>query len=81
MMKIRAFVEGLLAGLISAILCYRALISPAILTALAIRRKMPHAWFSGLVTWYATLPVIGVSIAVAAVAFRKIYEHASTPKA
>ena len=49
-MKIKALVEAIVAGLVSAIFSYRALISSAILTAFAIRRKMPGAWFSGLIT-------------------------------
>jgi len=80
-MKIKALVEGILAGVVSAIFCYWALISPATLAAIAIRRKMPDAWFSGLITWYAMFAVIGVSMAVAGVASRVIYKHASTPRA
>jgi hypothetical protein len=69
-MKTKAIFEGILAGVISAVLSYRALISPATLGALAIRRKMPQAWFSGLITWYAAFVVIGVSIVIAGVAYR-----------
>jgi hypothetical protein len=80
-MKIKALVEGILAGVVSAIFCYRALISPAILAAIAIRRKMPEAWFSSFITGYATFAVIGVSMVVAGVACRMIYKHASAPRA
>jgi hypothetical protein len=76
-MKTKALVEGILAGAVSAIFCYWALISPATLAAIAIRRKMPDAWFSGLITWYAMFAVIVVSIVVAGIACRMIYKHAS----
>jgi predicted phage tail protein len=81
MMKIKALVEGILAGVVLAIFCYWALISPATLAAIAIRRKMPDAWFSGLITWYAMFAVIGVSMVVAGIACRMIYKHASTTRA
>ena len=74
-MKIKAIVEGILAGVISALLSYRALILPATLAALAIRTKMPQAWFSGLIMWYAAFVVIGVSIVIAGVAYRIVYKH------
>jgi hypothetical protein len=80
-MKIKALVEGILGGVVSAIFCYRALISPATLAAIAISRKMPDAWFSGLITWYAMFAVIRVSMAVAGVAGRLVYKDASTPSA
>ena len=74
-MKIKAIFEGSLAGVISAILSYSALISPATVAAIAIRRKMPDAWFSGLIVWYATFVVIGVSIVIAGVGYRIVYKH------
>jgi predicted phage tail protein len=80
-MKTKALVEGILAGVVSAIFCYWALITPATFAALAIRRRMPDAWFSGLITWYAMFAVIGISMVVAGVACRMIYKHALTPKA
>jgi hypothetical protein len=43
-MKIKAILEGILVGAISAILSYYALISPATVAAIAMRRKMPDAW-------------------------------------
>ena len=55
---------------IAALLSYLALISPATIAALAIRRKMPDAWFSPSIVWCATLIVIGLSIVIAGVAFR-----------
>ena len=47
-MKIKVLVEGILAGVVSAIFCYWALISPATLAAIAIRRKMPDCLVFGL---------------------------------
>jgi NhaP-type Na+/H+ or K+/H+ antiporter len=82
-MKMKAVLEGILAGLISAVLSYSALISRATLAAIAMRRKMPDAWFSGLIVWYATFIVILFSIVIATVAYRMVYkyvaESASTP--
>jgi hypothetical protein len=74
-MKIRAVLEGMLAGVVSAVFCYFVLISPATMAALAIRHKMPDAWFSGLILWYATFAVIGVSMIIAGVAYRMVYKH------
>ena len=74
-MKIKAIFEGILLGVISAILSYYALISPATVTALTVRRKMPDAWFSGLIVWYAAFIVIGVSIVIGGVACRVVYKH------
>jgi len=80
-MKTKGLVEGILAGAVSAIFCYSALISPATVAALAIRRKMPEAWFSSSIISYAMLAVIGISMVLAGVVCRIIYKHASTPKA
>jgi NhaP-type Na+/H+ or K+/H+ antiporter len=74
-MKIKAILEGIFVGVISAILSYYALISPATVAAIAMRRKMPDAWFSGLIVWYSTFIVILVSIVVAGVACRVVYKH------
>jgi uncharacterized membrane protein YhaH (DUF805 family) len=65
-----------------AMLCYLALISPATIAALAIRRKMPDASFSGLIVWYATFIVIGLSIVIAGVACRMVHKEiaAAAPK-
>jgi hypothetical protein len=43
---------------------------------------MPDAWFSGLITWYAAFTVIGISIATAVIAGRKVYKHVmrTTPR-
>jgi hypothetical protein len=69
-MKIKAVFEGILAELILAVLSYSALISRATFTAIVMRRKMPDAWFSGLIVSYATTIVILVSIVIAEVAYR-----------
>lgn len=76
-MKIKAVLEGILAGLTTAVLSYSALISRATVTAIAMRGKMPDAWFSGLMAWYATFIVILVSIVVGAVAYRVVYKYAA----
>ena len=76
-MKVKAVLEGILAGQISAVLSYSALISGATVTAIAMRRKLPDAWFSGLIVWYATFIVILVSIVIAAVAYRVVYKYAA----
>jgi hypothetical protein len=82
-MKIKAVLEAFLAAVISLTLSYRLLIVPATLAGVAIRRKMPDAWFSGLITWYALFVVVGVSMVIAGVACRIVYKHAvrSTPRA
>jgi hypothetical protein len=82
-MKIKVVLESILTGVISAILCYGALRLPAELAAFALRRKMPDAWFSGLIVWYALFVVIGISIAIGGVACRMVYKSAagSTPRA
>ena len=81
MMKIKALVEGILAGVVSAIFCYSVLIKPAELAALAMRRKTPEARVSGLIDWYAMFAVIGVSIVAAGIASRVVYKYASSPRA
>jgi hypothetical protein len=83
MMKIKVVFESILAGVISGIFSYCALYVPATLAAVAIRRKMPDAWFSGLIVWYALFAVIAVSIVIAGIAFRTVYKHAagSAPRA
>jgi hypothetical protein len=80
-MKIKAIVEGVLAGVVSAFFCCSTLSLPATLAAIAVERKMPEAWFSGLITWYAMFAVIGVSLVVGGVACRLVYKHASSPRA
>ena len=77
-MKIRSIFESTLAGIISAIFSYRTLRVPAILAALAMRRKMPDAWFAGLIVWYVVFFIVAVSIIVGAVACRIVYKHAAS---
>jgi len=79
-MKLKVVFESILAGVISAMLSYGALSLPATLAAIALRRKTPNAWFSGLVVWYAHFVVIGISIIVAGVACLMVYKHASPPE-
>jgi hypothetical protein len=73
-MKSKAIFEGVLVGAVSAIISYSVLISPAEITAIRLRHKMPGAWFSGLIVWYADFVVIGVSIVIAGVASWKVYK-------
>jgi hypothetical protein len=74
--RTKAIFESILAGAISAILSYSALISPATVAAIAIRRRTPNAWFSGLIVWYTTFLVIGISVVIAGAVFRIVYKHA-----
>jgi hypothetical protein len=80
-MKTKAILTSALLGVVLAILCYFALIAPATVAALAIRRKMPDAWFSGLIVWYATFVVIGVSTVAASIACRMTYNRMLRPMA
>jgi hypothetical protein len=76
-MKIKNVCESILAGAIVALFSYYALSVPATLAAIAIRRKMPDAWFSGLIVWYAHFAVIAASVVIAAIACRRVYKHAT----
>jgi hypothetical protein len=78
-MKIKAVLESIGVGVILAMLSYHELNVPAYLAAVALRRKMPDAWFSGLITWYALFVVIGISIVLAGVACRMVYKHVAEP--
>jgi hypothetical protein len=80
-MKTKAILTSALLGVVLAILCYFALIAPATVAALAIRRKMPDAWFSGLIVWYAKFFVIGVSTVAASIACRMTYKRMLRPMA
>jgi NhaP-type Na+/H+ or K+/H+ antiporter len=73
--KIRPIIESGLIGVVSMALSYKALISPATLMAISIRRKFPEAWFSGLINWYAAFIVLLLSIVVGGVACRAVYRH------
>lgn len=74
-MQLKAVVESTLAGIVVAVFSYFTLISPATLAALAVRRRMPAAWFSSSIVWYATGAVLIISFAIAAVACRMVYRH------
>jgi hypothetical protein len=65
--KTRAVFESILAGVVLPIFSSAALPSPATLAAIAIRHKMPDAWFAGPITRYAMFVVLGVSLVVAGV--------------
>jgi hypothetical protein len=69
----------MLVGVISTALSYGTLITPATTAAISIRRKLPEAWFSGLITWYAEFVVIGASIVIGGAAFRVVYKHIARP--
>jgi membrane protein implicated in regulation of membrane protease activity len=71
--------ESILAAIGSAIFSYAALSDPATLAAVAIRRKMPDAWFSGLIVWYANFAVIAISIVIAGVAYRMVQKRGTRP--
>jgi uncharacterized membrane protein len=79
--KTKAVFESLLAGVVLAIFSSAALISRATLAAVAIRQKMPDAWFSGLITWHAMFVVLGISLVVGGVTCRFVYKYVagSTP--
>jgi hypothetical protein len=74
-MKIKALFESALTGVVTALLSYYVLITPATLAALRLRRKMPDASLSSMITWYAAFGVIGVSLVLAGVACRLVYRH------
>ena len=73
-MKVRDQTEGILLGVIVAMLSYLVLIFPATIAALAIHRKMPDAWFSSSIVWYAKFIAIGLSIVIAGLACRMVYK-------
>lgn len=75
-MKTKAILEAILAAVVTTIAFYRRLLWPGIAIAVWIRRKMPDAWFAGLIVFYATIVVLGASIAIGAVACRLVYKHA-----
>jgi len=76
-MKIKIVFESILAGVVSAIFSYCVFSVPATLAALAIRHRMPDAWFSGLIVWYTRFALIAVSMLIAGIAFRMVYKHAT----
>jgi len=82
MVRAKAILDSALAGAISGILSYSVLISPTTRAAVAIRHKMPGAPFSGLIVWYASFVVIGLSIIIAGVSSHIVYKHVagSTPR-
>jgi hypothetical protein len=71
----KATLESTLAGVVAAIFCYSTLISPVTLAALAMRRRMPDAWFSSSIVLYATGIVLAASLAIAGVVYRIVYKQ------
>ena len=78
-MRLKAIFESVLAGIVAAIVSYFVLISPATLAALAIRRRLPDAWFSSAIVWYATAGVLVASLAIAGVVCRVVYKQTAGP--
>ena len=76
-MKLKNVCESILAGAVSALFSYYVLSVPATLTATAIRRKIPDAWLSGLIVWYAHVAVIAASAVIAGIACGMVYKHAT----
>jgi hypothetical protein len=75
-MKLKAIFEGALAAIVVTVFSYRFLRVPATLAALAIERRMPDAWFSSSIVFYASAAVLVASVAIAGVVFRIVYKHA-----
>jgi len=76
-MKLKALLEAILAGFVVAAFSYHVLITQSTYAALAISHKMPEAWFSSLLTWYAAFVVIGVSLIIGGVACWMVYRYAA----
>lgn len=76
-MNFKIILESTFAGIVSAIFSFALLTAPADHAAIAIRHKMPNAWFSGLITWYAQFAVLGISLITAAMAYRIVSKHAA----
>jgi hypothetical protein len=79
-MKLKAIVESAVAGIVAAIFSYLALISPAIHAAIDVRRRMPEAWFSSSIVWYATAVVLGISLVIAGAVYRIVYRQTAGPR-
>lgn len=75
MINRKAVFESFVAAAITTVACYHGLLWRATFTALSIRRKMPDAWFSGLVLFYAMLADIVVSIAIGGLVYWKVFKH------
>lgn len=71
----KAVFGSIVAAAVAAVACYRGLLWPAISAALLIRGKMPDAWFSGLILFYAISADILVSLAVGGLAYWKVYKY------
>jgi glucan phosphoethanolaminetransferase (alkaline phosphatase superfamily) len=75
-MKVKTIFGSALAGVISMALSYYILLTPVTLIAISIRRKMPEAWFAGLIVWYALFFVLTVSAVVGIAASTLLYKDA-----
>lgn len=71
----KAVLKGILAGLLSCVLVFVCLSDSAERYALELRQKWPEAWFSGLITFYALILVIAISLAAGAIACRMVYKR------
>lgn len=78
-MRLKAIAESALVGVVVALFSFHGLIRPATLAALAIRRRMPDAWFSSSIVLYATVLVLIVSVTFACAVSRIVYKKVGTP--
>lgn len=75
--KGRVAFQSVLAGLFAMLLAYRGLLTPAMLSALAIRRRMPDASFSSTITWCAEFLILSVSLVLGLIIARIVFRHAA----
>jgi hypothetical protein len=73
----KAIGESIVAGIVLAVVSYAALWNPVILAALKLRRNMPDAWFSALITWYAQIAILVVSLLNGAIAFALVWRQSA----
>lgn len=73
-MRVKASIAAVLGGILSAAIWYHFFFPPMDMLAITIRRKMPDAWFSGLIAWYALFFAIAISLGVGTIAAVLIYK-------
>jgi hypothetical protein len=73
-MKVQALIAAVLGGILSAAIWYYFFLPPMEMLAITARRRMPDAWFSSLIEWYALFFAIAVSLIVGTVAAVFIYK-------
>jgi cytochrome c-type biogenesis protein CcmH/NrfG len=78
-MRLKAIAESALVGVVVALFSFRGLIRPATLAAVAIRRRMPDAWFSSAIVWYATGLVLAVAVTFAIAVSWIVYKKVGAP--